>query len=380
MNRRKFLSLLGGGGVIVAAGAGFGARVSRTPDAALAPWADAGALYTEPRKKALSYAILAPNPHNRQPWLVDLSVPDQVTLFVDTERLLPHTDPLNRQITVGLGCFLELMTLAAANEGYRVELALFPEGDSVEGLDKRPIATAQFIKDSNIKADPLFAHVLNRRSVKEPYDLGRSVSSDALNRIAQSTMHGTTIGFSNETDQVQKLRDLTREAMMIEFHTPRTFKESVDLFRIGADEINANPDGIDFSGTFFEAMHVTGMMTREGTLVVDSMQFNEGVKAVNANTDTAMAHLWQITNDNTRMDQINAGRDWMRLHLAITAEGISMQPMSQALQEFEEMASLYKQVHQELAPDGGTVQMLGRLGYAAPVAVSPRWGLEHKIL
>lgn len=379
MNRRKFLSLVGGG-VVLAAGAGFGARISRAPNVALAPWADAGTLYDEPRKRALSYAILAPNPHNRQPWLVDLSQPDQVTLFVDTDRLLPHTDPLNRQITVGLGCFLELMVLAAAELGYRVDIDIFPEGESIDGLDERPVAIAQFVKDANIAPDPLFAEVLNRRSVKEPYDLSRPVPTDALERIAQSTRHGTSIGYSNEMDQVQKLRDLTREALMIELYTPHTFKESVDLFRIGADEVNANPDGIDFTGAFFEALHVTGMMTREGTLVEGSTQFNEGVKSIIANADTAMAHLWQITQGNSRHDQINAGRDWIRLHLAMTAENISMQPMSQALQEFEEMAALYTQMHQALAPDGGTVQMLGRLGYAAPVPVSPRWGLEHKII
>ena len=56
----------------------------------------------EPRMQALSYAILAPNPHNRQPWLVDLQVDGQVTLYVDQTRLLPHTDPFSRQIVAGL--------------------------------------------------------------------------------------------------------------------------------------------------------------------------------------------------------------------------------------------------------------------------------------
>ena len=93
-----------------------------------------------------------------------------------------------------------------------------------------------------------------------------------------------------------------------------------------------------------------------------------------------MAHLWQVTNGNTRISQINAGRDWLRLNLAAAAVGLSMQPLSQALQEYAEMKPLYDKIHTMLAPDGGTIQMLGRLGYANPVPVSPRWPLEAKIV
>ena len=120
LTRRKTLALIGGGSIIAAGGAAAYA-VTRTPQRALHPWALAGQ-YTEPRMRALSYAILAPNPHNRQPWQVDLRTEGEVTLRVDTDRLLPHTDPFSRQIVVGLGCFLELMILAAQQDGFGVAL------------------------------------------------------------------------------------------------------------------------------------------------------------------------------------------------------------------------------------------------------------------
>ena len=56
-----------------------------------------------------------------------------------------------------------------------------------------------------------------------------------------------------------------------------------------------------------------------------------------------------------------------------------MQPMSQALQEYPEMAEIYKQTHDALAPAGQTVQMLARIGYGPTVPVSPRWPLEAKL-
>ena len=379
MNRRKFL-VLAGGGVILAAGGTFGFVASRYPHKAVEPWEQAGSLYSEPRKKALSHAILAPNPHNRQPWLVDLNKPDKVVLTVDTQKMLPHTDPFHRQITIGLGCFLEVMTMAAAEDGYRVELELFPQGSDTKALDGRPVAVATFSKDSSVRPDPLFAHVLNRRSLKEPYDVSRPVADDVLQRIKTTSSNGSVAGTQNKEDHVETLRTLTHEALEIELDTPRTHKESVDLFRIGKTEIEANPDGIDFSGPFFETMHFVGGMTREGSLDPNSLEFSEGKKAVFAQTDTAMAHLWLTTPGNSRKDQINAGRDWVRINLAATRENVGIQPLSQALQEYGEMQSHYQRVHKLLAEDGHTIQMLARLGYAESVPPSPRWPLEAKIL
>ncbi|MEW7007587.1 Acg family FMN-binding oxidoreductase [Lentilitoribacter sp. EG35] len=379
MKRRKFLAIAGGG-IILAAGASIGTIASRFPHKALEPWSKAGSGYTEPRMRALSYAILAPNPHNQQPWMVDLSKADQITLKIDTDRLLPHTDPYSRQITIGQGCFLEILRMAAAEDGYRVDFNLFPEGSDNTNLDDRPVAIISFTKDPSVSPDPLFAHVFDRRSTKDPFDTTKEVATSALERIASSVQNNSQISTNNEPSHVQKLREFSHAAMAVEIDTPRTYKESVDLFRIGKAEIEANPDGIDFSGPFFELAHTTGFMTREGVLDRTSTQFAEGLKAVYSTTDTAMAHLWQITQGNTREDQINAGRDWVRLNLAVTAEGLAIQPLSQALQEYPEMEAHYKQVHKDLAPNGGTIQMLARLGYAKRVEQSPRWPLEAKII
>ncbi len=379
MNRRKFLSLTGGG-VIVAASASLGAIATRSPAAALAPWDQAGVLYAEPRKRALSYAILAPNPHNRQPWLVDLSTPDTVILTVDTDRLLPHTDPFNRQITIGLGCFLEVMVMAAAEDGYAVDLDIFPEGADAAALDGRPVAVATFRTDPTVQKDPLFGHVMQRRSNKEPFDMTRDVSAQTVPMIAEAAQHGSRVDGSTTPDSIATLRQLTTEALMIEIDTPHTFKESVDLFRIGKAEIEANPDGIDFSGPMFETLGALGLMTREGTLDTGSVMFEQGKAAVLENTQTAMGHLWQVTPGNSRIDQINAGRDWVRLNLAATSLGVAMQPLSQALQEYPEMADHYARIHAMLAREGETVQMLCRLGYGITIDRSPRWPLEAKLI
>lgn len=376
LSRRKTLALIGGG-AILAATASLGAIASRKPRFAALPWAEAG-METEPRRRALSYALLAPNPHNRQPWLVDLREEGVVTVYVDTAKLLPQTDPLNRQITIGLGCFLELMRMAASQDGQRVTITVFPQGEDAGALDARPVARAVFTADASVTPDPLFAQVLARRSAKDPYDTARPLPADTLARLDAAT-HGR-FGGTLDPKEVADWRALTREALRIEIETPHTFRESVDLFRIGRAEVDANPDGIDFTGPLFEVMGATGLFTREGALDTGSQAYKAGLDAVYANTDTAMGHVWLVTAGNSRADQIATGADWLRVNLAATGAGVAFQPLSQALQEYPEMASIYTGLRTKLAPEGGTVQMLARIGYGPASGPSPRWPLEAKIV
>ncbi|WP_306117247.1 MULTISPECIES: twin-arginine translocation pathway signal protein [unclassified Roseitalea] len=381
LSRRKVL-MLAGGGIVVAAGASATAfALTRTPRRALEPWERAGAPgYEDPRMRALSFAILAPNPHNRQPWTVELVGDDGVSIGFDQSRQLPHTDPFDRQLTVGMGCFLELMVMAAAQDGYRVDLDLFPQGASPDGLTDAPVALARFVPDKGVKPDPLFAHVLARRSAKEAHDMARPVPAEALEAMLTARRHVTAAGGTVDAADLPYWRELSRKALAIEFETPRTYRESVDLFRIGKREINANPDGIELPGAPLEILKALGLFTRETALDPGSIAYRQGMAAVMAPLDTSMGFVWTVTETNDRLAQIGAGRDWVRMNLAATAAGIAFHPLSQCLQEYEEMDELYEQVHQRLAPDGGTVQMLARIGYGPAVGPTPRWPLESRIV
>lgn len=376
LSRRKTLALLGGG-AIVAATAAIGYDVTRLPQDAMRPWSLAGQ-YPDPRMRALSWAILAPNPHNLQPWLIDLSTPNTATLFVDTTRLLPQTDPFGRQIVIGLGCFLEVLRMAALADGLAVTFELFPQGSDPDALDARPVAVCRFAP-TNAAPDPLFAFVPQRRSLKEPYDTARTVSGSVIAQLAQATRH-FDMGSSTDPATVQTLRDLSTQAMQIEFSTERTLRESVDLFRIGHKEVNANPDGLEFTGPMFETMRMTGLFTREASMDFDGLIAQFADASFVANMQSAMGHIWLVSQNNTREDQLRAGFDWVRINLAATEMGLGMQPLSQALQEYPEMSALYDDIHGRLAPDGGTVQMWARVGYGPDIMPTPRWPLEEKLV
>ena len=360
-NRRSFLKILGGGFIVAAGGAG-AFLGTRTPTKALAPWNSAGD-YSEPRMRSLSYAILAPNPHNRQPWMVDLSIPNQITIWRDKSKNLPHTDPFDRQLTIGMGCFLEQLTIAASQTGDVVVFDLFPDGED------GPVAIAQFAEGAF--PDPLFNAIPKRRSCKEAFDKRLPTITPELEALAE---------FHTENSTVEKIRRITINAWKVEAKTHRTMKESTDLFRLGKAEIEENPDGIDFSGPFYESLILAGLLTREGSLDPTSMEFAEASKIYTAMLSATPAYAVIRTAANDRKTQIEAGRKWLRLNLTTTSLGLSLHPVSQALQEYPEMSQHYKEIHEIAANEGETIQMLGRLGYGPEVSASPRWPIEKKLM
>jgi hypothetical protein len=378
-SRRKFLTILGGGVVLAATGATLWAT-TRDPALARKPWEVAGAdRDVDPRRRALSYAVLAPNPHNRQPWVADLSTDNEITLTCDLNRRLPHTDPYDRQITIGLGCFVELLALAAAADGYTTDIALFPEGEAQPRLDSRPVARIRFAEDGAALRDPLFAYVLDRRSNKEAYDLERPVSDQDLKAIATAA-RSNPVTFTGDAVRVSDLRTLAWDAMMTEATTYETMKESVDLMRIGRAEIEANPDGIDIGGPFVEGLSMAGLFRREDLLDPTSSSFTQQLPILKEPFDTAMAFMWLVTSGNGRKNQIEAGRDYIRLNLAATGLGVGMHPFSQALQEFDEMRPHYIAMRSALGiADGDTLQMFVRLGYGPQIKAGPRWPYESRI-
>ncbi|MEQ8558233.1 MAG: hypothetical protein RIB03_07935 [Henriciella sp.] len=377
VSRRGVLKLIGGGTVLAATATG-GFIVTNGPSRpAREPWRFAGQ-YDEYRRRALSFALLAPNPHNLQPWLVSLDGEDALTLYHDPDRRLPATDPFDRQITIGCGAFVELLAMAAAEEGYRAEIDPFPEGGDMERLGQRPVARVVF-HAGEAAPDPLFAHVLERRSNKEVY-AARNVEAGKLEALAEaSRIYGQAIGVTGNNSLAGQLRDLTWRAHKMEVTTDYTNQESVDLMRIGAKEVTANPDGIELEGPTIAAGKLLGIVNRQTLADPTSIGFQQGLNMYRGMAMSARAFAWLTNANASRIDQFDAGRAYIRLNLKATELGLGIHPWSQSLQEYPEMSSLYDEVH-TLIGGGERLQMLVRIGYGPQVMPTPRRGLDAHLV
>ncbi len=391
MERRNFIRLLGGGTVIAASATMSGCMSSAYPAEALEAWSGPPASETDPRRRALAYAITAPNPHNLQPWLVDLSEAGVITLRTDPQRVLPETDPFGRQIMVGHGAFLELLVIALAEQGLRADVQLWPQGElPAELKDWRAamkLPVARMTVTPGAQKDALFAQILNRHTVKVNFDTAQSVSDANLQSIlASGGAARMQCGGTVQQEILVTLRKLCLDAAFVEMRTPRTNLESIRLVRVGPSEILQNRDGISINSPMVRALTALGQFDRSQPPAPGSTAEKKFIERFEGTSQTAMGFVW-ITGKNTRADQVEAGRAYVRLQLQATALGISMHPLSQALQEFAEMKPHYEQVHKlvlgQSAPRSSadaTVQMLCRIGYTpTPAPATPRRALDKFI-
>jgi len=192
------------------------------------------------------------------------------------------------------------------------------------------------------------------------------------------------LGFvgSDKPDLLVKHRAIAAEAWRIELITPRTILESYKVLRIGPEEIAKYRDGISLNKLFPRLLVSLGLFDRSKAPAPDDSAVTSQIKDFNSKLDSTPAFFWMITGGNDRMTQVNAGRAYVRAQLAATQHGLSMQPISQALQEYPEVAKPYAEIHQLLdAPRPSyTVQMWTRLGYAPAIGPSPRRGLKEHII
>lgn len=381
MQRRNFIRLVGGGVVVAAAMPMTACSLSSDfPAQAVEAWKGPQD-ESDPRRRALAYAITAPNPHNLQPWLVDLRESGVITVLTDPQRVLPQTDPFGRQILIGHGAFLELLVMALAAQGTAAEVALWPQGElgaDLKGWDRRPVARLT-LKPGGLK-DPLFAQVFNRHTPKSDYDPSRTVSADTLSALMASVTDKTLrVEGTVSAPDLPPLRELCWKSAQVEVLTPRTIMESIHLTRVGPAEILKHRDGISLNGLMVRALDALGQFDRNAPPTQGSQAYKAMMGRFEGHSNTSMGFVW-LSGKNRRADQINAGRAYVRLQLKATELGVGVHPMSQALQEFPEMAPHYAQAHQltlkrpvPMTPDDETLQMFCRLGYTGQaVPATPR--------
>ena len=376
MKRRSFIRIMGVG---VAAAA----LTSTLSSCALKEnkvdygWNGPANMESDIRLKVLAYAILCPNSHNIQPWLIKLNKQQSLDLYVDQTRLLPEVDPFARQTHIGQGCFLETLSIAASGLGYQAEIEYFPQGEYGNTvIENRPVARVVLTKKA-AEVDPLFESLLKRQSNKREYDNSRltPVQKSQIQALFMAAQTRFTL-VDSEAENTY-LQQVLTEAMVIEGGSKARNLETIKMFRFNDQEVLQHRDGfgIEHSGVAgIKKFIIESLFLDREKAENDPTDFaKKSVEMTGSVCNSTSSFAWITTKGNSRLQQIKVGRDYCRLNLTTTAMGLALHPMSQVLQEYPEMLPLQQEFkdHFHIQAEQ-TVQMLVRLGKAEKTAHTPR--------
>ncbi|KGY13013.1 twin-arginine translocation pathway signal protein [Vibrio tubiashii] len=382
MNRRRFIKIIGASCVVLAAPTIVTHQLSPSDDLKLRPTHT----YDDIRKTLLSYAMLSANPHNTQAWKVALPRKDTILLYVDPDRLLPETDPIYRQIHIGQGAFIESLVIAASHFGIGVHIDYFPQGEyDNQSLESKPVASITLISEPTIAADPLFHYLNARQSTKTPY-AAEAIPRQQLNYLNQTTNNSTfQLRFVDAASDNGKMSDFLTRSMIIEEQNISRSLETISMFRFNDEEMVTQRDGFGLAqnGVTGTKRWITERLfiSREQAEADPQSFGKEGIKLTQEVANNAPHFGLLISDSNSRLDQIKAGRIYQRTNLVTASIGLVQHPMSQILQEYQDMLPLQAEFkkHYEIQPKQ-TVQMLFRLGNAPLTPPSPRREVNDIVL
>lgn len=321
-----------------------------------------------PIQKAIAYGVNAPNPHNTQAWRIRIVSDLEMDLYVDKKRLLPMTDPPARQIHMGCGCFVETLSIGAAELGYDTQVDYFPEGIyEVNEIGQRPVARIILSQNTNVTKDQLVKYIYHRQTNRKPYS-GSLVSNSEFAEV--KALVGDTdiqIIFLNQPEKMKPFLDIFSKAMEIEAVTHQLWEETRVWMRWSEKERKEKRDGLSIPqiGTdgikkvFLELISNKGNPKQwfSNTTIKSSLNsFNKGI-------NSAKGLVFLKAETNSPLDWMKTGRLYARINLAITRFGMYSHPYMQVTQEYPEVSELQQKFHKLLnTEEPSKIQMAFRIG------------------
>lgn len=298
------------------------------------------------------YATLAPSNRNSQPWRFTVGS-DQITLHADLSRWQQISDSLQRELYISLGCALENLLVALEHFGFGHYVTLCPnaEDDSIAAQ----VAVLDKSMASPFRTASMFKAMVSRRTHHGRY--GKSpIGSDLLHRLRECNTDADLTLFLTRDEHIKRLvAGLMRKGDALGLSNPKyrqELAESIGSGNLGGPWLLARAQ--QFAIAYLGAARTIARGT---------------YKSLDASP------VFGLISGGTghRPMQMKAGQLLERLYLAATAQGLSLQPISQLLENEKVRVAFAKRFRA-----GGVPLIPFRLGYAdAPPQRTPRRPLEE---
>ena len=234
INRRNVLI---GAGIAAASGAGLWALAPKPDYDGLAasirePLTPADDLHT-----LASYATLAANSHNTQPWLF-AQHGSAISIAPDFTRETPAVDANHHHVFASLGCAAENLALAAGAAGRPAAVAYSDQNEGRVTIDLGGSRTAR---------DPLFYAVTRRQCTRSLYD-GRAVATDELAVIEKAAaLSGARFLIVTDPAKIEEVLEMVVAANTSQVEDPAFRTELKQWLRFSSRRAVETRDGL-YSG------------------------------------------------------------------------------------------------------------------------------------
>lgn len=386
-NRRRSLLKIAGATVVVAGSAlawrAFDQGVFNAGGgSAYEPWKNWQADDSPWPLRLVRAAILAANPHNSQPWRFRVTE-NTIDVFADPGRNIGAIDPFLREMTMGIGCALENLLIAATTEGYSADIRLQPDPGN-------PVHAAHILLSPGTRiTSPLYDAIPKRHTNRGPYDTGRSVSADLLEGLAAlgADLPGTRLIWFDSPEARTKIGELIVGAAEAIVADRQQSADSARWFRTSWQQLQTFRDG-----TTLDAQSLPPFVNAAAKMLPPLSQETADHAWLQATRErhvaTAAAFgliVVQDARDNTM--RLRGGRLWQRMHLWATTKGLAMQPLNQMSERADRELQLgieprFGTALKELVADAGWQALMPlRIGYPTVEAKpSPRRDLKSVLI
>jgi len=341
--------------------------------------------FSQPILKAIAIGVNAPSPHNTQSWKFKILNDNEMLFYIDQDILLPATDPSSRQIHIGAGCFIETLAIGVTAFGYETNIEYFPDGyNSISDFGKKAIAKISLANTKTSKHE-LAKQILKRQTNRRKYK-GDIITQYEFNNIEKlvGDSHSNMI-FKNDVQEMKTYFDILYRGFEIESKTFSTNEETRNLFRYSEKERAEKRDGISIPQMGFK-----GIMKRLAENSLDNgnkekwhseKSISLSLKSVLKGIESSKGIIFWQTEQNTFIDWVKTGRDYVRFNLATTQLGFYVHPYNQAIQEYEEMKAVRNELDKLMqVKNQEKIQMIVRIGRSSTPYYSYRRHLKKYLI
>jgi hypothetical protein len=302
-------------------------------------------------KQLIAFAVRAPSGHNTQPWQFSVEQ-DTVRIYPDLSRRLPVVDPDDHALFISLGCALENLVVAAAQQGLVASVDYFPSDEPEECLRVR------LSEGADEDTDALFRAIPERQSNRGTYD-GRAIDASNLARIMEANLRDCVEvrAFRVGDPDIEPMIGFVREGNIAQFNDPAFVAELVSWIRFSRREVSDRQDGLAAVALGFPAVPRWLGRWIMTTLVKPEAEAARQEKAIRSSS----LLLLFIARGNDKQHWVDVGRSFERIALTAASLGIAHAHVNMPC----EVAPIRRRLAVHLGLDNGEQPLLLiRLGYA----------------